>query len=168
MIILILMGVLVGAVLGLRFKAFVLVPVICIALAIVAVGGGARGDDLWQLAGSMIAITVSLQLGYLGGSVARLVVECSARGFATTEMEDEPLRSGRTAGWWSGSVGRLDDSALAARTRNAGACQLPSSMTFAFQPSLAATAGLGAIERQGEHRRLHSVQTGKMANLDPA
>jgi hypothetical protein len=164
----ILILVLIGAVLGHRFKAFVLIPVICVALAIVAVCGGARGDGLWQLAGPMIAITVSLQLGYIGGSVARLVLECSARGTTTTEMEDEPLISGGTAGWWSASVGRLDGSALAACTWNAGASELPSSMTFPFQPWLAATAERGAIERQREHRRLHLVQAGKMASLDPA
>jgi hypothetical protein len=69
-VILILIGVFVGAMLGLRFKVFVLVPVICVALAIVAVGDVARGDDLWQLAISMIVIATSLQVGYFGGSVA--------------------------------------------------------------------------------------------------
>jgi hypothetical protein len=110
MMILILIGILVGAVLGLRFKAFILVPVICVAVFMVAIGGGVRGDDLWQLAGLMIGITTSLQLGYISGSVARLVMERPGRGI-TTEMEDgEPLMSGGTAGWWSESVGRIDDS----------------------------------------------------------
>jgi hypothetical protein len=67
MMILILIGGLVGAVLGLRYKVFALVPVICLALAIVAVGGVARGDDLRQLVVSMIVIAASLQLGYVGG-----------------------------------------------------------------------------------------------------
>jgi len=76
MMILILIGILVGAVLGLRFKVFVLVPVICIGLAIVAVDGVARGDDPWLLAISMIVIATSLQVGYFGGGV----VMGSARG----------------------------------------------------------------------------------------
>lgn len=109
MVILILIGVLVGAALGLRFKAFVLVPVICVVACTIAIGGGARGDDLWALAGLMIGITTALQVGYIGGCVARLVMERPGRGM-TTEMEDgEPLLSGETASWWSGSVG-LDGS----------------------------------------------------------
>jgi hypothetical protein len=110
MMILILIGVLVGAALGLRFKAFVLVPVICVVACTIAIGGGARGDDLWALAGLMIGITTALQVGYIGGCVARLVMERPGRGLPP-EMEDgEPLLSGGTASWWSGSVGRFDGS----------------------------------------------------------
>jgi hypothetical protein len=72
--ILFLIGVLVGAVLGLRFKVFVLVPVICIALAIVAVDGVARGDELWRLAISMIVIATALQVGYILGIVTQFVM----------------------------------------------------------------------------------------------
>jgi hypothetical protein len=72
--ILILIGVLVGAVLGVRFTVFVLVPVIFVALAIVAVGGVVRGDDLWQLAISMIVIATSVQVGYILGIVTQFVM----------------------------------------------------------------------------------------------
>jgi len=67
-------GILVGAVLGLRFKVLVLVPVICVALAIVLVDGIARGDGLWWLALAMIVITTSLQLGYILGNVVRFAM----------------------------------------------------------------------------------------------
>jgi hypothetical protein len=108
MMFLVLITILVGAVLGLRFKAFVLVPVICVAMFMVAVGGVARGDDLWHLAGLTIGITTALQLGYISGSVARLVMERPGAG-STTEIEEEAaLMSGGTAGWWSESLGRFD------------------------------------------------------------
>jgi hypothetical protein len=71
---LILIGILVGALLlGLRFTVFVLVPVICIALATTAVGGVVRGDDLWQLAISMIMIATAVQVGYILGVIIRFV-----------------------------------------------------------------------------------------------
>ena len=74
MMILILTSVLVGAMLGLRLKVFVLVPVICGALVIVVVDGIARGDAIWRLAFSMIMIVTALQLGYFLGNVIRFVM----------------------------------------------------------------------------------------------
>jgi hypothetical protein len=68
-----LLGVLIGAVLGLRFKVFVLVPVICGASAVVVIGGIARGDTLWRLAFTMVVIATALQMGYFLGNVIRLV-----------------------------------------------------------------------------------------------
>ena len=77
MIILILLSVLVGAALGLRFKVFVLVPVICGTLAIVVVDGIARGDSLWRLALTMIVIATVLQLGYVLGNVVQSVMSAA-------------------------------------------------------------------------------------------
>jgi hypothetical protein len=74
MVILIMIGILVGAVLGLRFKVLVLVPVVCGALAVVVVNGIARGDGLWQLVLAMTVIAISLQLGYVLGIVVRFVM----------------------------------------------------------------------------------------------
>jgi len=74
MMILIPLSVLVGAMLGLRFKVFVLVPVICGALAIAVVEGIAGGDGLWRLVFAMIVIAASLQLGYILGIVVRFVM----------------------------------------------------------------------------------------------
>ncbi len=68
MIILATIGTLIGAVLGLRFKVLVLVPVMVFALAIVAVDGIARGDSVWQLVAAMVVVATSVQLGFLGGS----------------------------------------------------------------------------------------------------
>jgi hypothetical protein len=71
---LVLIGILLGAVLGLRFKVLVLVPVICAALPVVVVAGIARGDGLWQLVLAMIVIATFLQLGYVLGIVVRFVM----------------------------------------------------------------------------------------------
>jgi len=74
MVFIILLGVLVGAVLGLRFTMLVLVPVTCVALGIALVDGIARGDGAWWLAFTMIMISIALQLGYIFGIVVRFVI----------------------------------------------------------------------------------------------
>jgi hypothetical protein len=75
-----LMGVLIGAVLGLRFKMLVLVPVICGALTFIGIDGIARGDTLWRLVFTMIMIAVALQLGYMLGIVLRFVMSTGRAG----------------------------------------------------------------------------------------
>jgi len=71
--IIILMGILAGAVLGLRFQVFVLIPVSCGALAIVVVDGIARGDGFLQLALAIAMTAIALQVGYVLGSVVGLL-----------------------------------------------------------------------------------------------
>jgi len=71
--IIILMGILAGALLGLRFQVFVLIPVSCGALAIVVVDGIARGDGFLQLALAIAMTAIALQVGYVLGSVVGLL-----------------------------------------------------------------------------------------------
>ena len=73
MIMLMVTGILVGAVLGLRFKVLVVVPVICVELAIVLVDGIARGNGAWWTALAMIAIVISTQVGYFTGNIIKPV-----------------------------------------------------------------------------------------------
>ena len=61
-------GILVGAVLSLRFNIVILIPVTCAALMIAAVAGAASGDSFWYIASTMFLVVTALQLGYLGGS----------------------------------------------------------------------------------------------------
>jgi hypothetical protein len=68
MVFLLVGGILVGAVLSLRFNIIILIPATCAALMIAAVGGTASGDGFWYSAGMMVLLTTALQLGYLGGS----------------------------------------------------------------------------------------------------
>jgi hypothetical protein len=68
---LMLLAVLAGAVLGMRFKVLILVPAIGLMIVAVLVGGIVRGDGV-----SIVTITAFLaasctQIGYLGGTVTR-------------------------------------------------------------------------------------------------
>jgi len=94
MMLLILTGVLVGAVLGLRLKVFVLVPVICGALVIVVGDGIARGDAIWRLAFLMIMVLTALQFGYFLGNVVRFVI-ASAPNQGRASLPTSARRSGR-------------------------------------------------------------------------
>ncbi len=57
-------SILVGAVLGLHFKVFVLIPVILSALAVLA-GTGAWEIGMDRIALEMVAVATALQVGYL-------------------------------------------------------------------------------------------------------
>jgi hypothetical protein len=69
MMTLIILGSLIGAVFGLRFKVYILIPAVGFALAIAAVEGVARGHGVGQVAITMAIAATSLQVGYIGGSV---------------------------------------------------------------------------------------------------
>ena len=62
----------IGAILGLRFKVFVLVPAIAIcSIGNLAMGVG-RGNSIWfSLLGTLFVIT-ALQIGYIAGTLVRL------------------------------------------------------------------------------------------------
>jgi hypothetical protein len=77
MMVFIIFGTLIGAVLGLRFKVFILIPTVCFALAIAAADGYARGHTLRWIALTMITAATSLQVGYIGGSILRSVVRAA-------------------------------------------------------------------------------------------
>jgi hypothetical protein len=57
-----------GAVLGLRYKVFVLFPAATFVLVLVIGVGVARGAGIWRIALDMMIATTALQLGYAGGS----------------------------------------------------------------------------------------------------
>ena len=68
---------LIGATLGFRFKVLILVPAIGLALLAVAGIGIARGDHVTHMMLTMILITATLQIGYLLGTIARVIVVLS-------------------------------------------------------------------------------------------
>jgi hypothetical protein len=74
MVISTLIGTLFGTLLGLRFMALIVPPAIFVAVAIVAVSGTARGDDIVWLVLTMIAVAASLQVGYIAGCILRAIV----------------------------------------------------------------------------------------------
>jgi ethanolamine transporter EutH len=86
---LILIGGTVGVVLGLRYKVFVLIPAMCVALAIVVLDAVAFGDGLGRIALVMFSIATSLQLGYiLGGVVASTISPLRTRQVFAQARQD--------------------------------------------------------------------------------
>lgn len=63
---------LVGAVLGQKFRVFVLIP--AIALAGLATAGFAHAGTFWQILGMVLVATTSLQIGYFAGVGVRYLM----------------------------------------------------------------------------------------------
>ena len=70
---------LVGMVLGQRFKVLVLMPTIAIALVLAVGAGVARADTVWWIVLMAATTAISLQIGYLIGIGIRHVL-VAARG----------------------------------------------------------------------------------------
>jgi hypothetical protein len=62
---LILLAFLLGAILGMRFKVLILIPVIAFALIAILVGGVTRGDTLSSILIAIVLVSIGLQIGYL-------------------------------------------------------------------------------------------------------
>jgi hypothetical protein len=60
-------GVVVGIALGLRFKVWVLVPAIALAVIFALTVGLVRGDRLGSIILAMVIVGTTIQLGYLVG-----------------------------------------------------------------------------------------------------
>ena len=73
-------AVLVGAVLGQRFKVLILGPTIIIGLAASLAFGIAHHDNLWSTLLVMAVTTTALQIGYLGGIITRYVIAAARVG----------------------------------------------------------------------------------------
>jgi len=74
MMMLSMMAIIIGALLGLRFKVLILVPAIVIG-AVTTLGiGMAHGASVWVTLLAAILTITALQMGYLGGAVTRFVI----------------------------------------------------------------------------------------------
>jgi hypothetical protein len=62
-----------GAVLGLRYKVFILVPAVLFAILAVIGASVARGAGIWTIVLEVLVGATALQLGYVGGSAFTLV-----------------------------------------------------------------------------------------------
>jgi hypothetical protein len=60
-------GVLAGTALGLRYKVFVLVPAVTLAMIFAAMAGIAHGNHLGSIILAMVILGATIQLGYLTG-----------------------------------------------------------------------------------------------------
>ncbi len=71
----VIMGVVVGAVLGLRYNVLVLVPAVLFAMLFAVIVGFARADGFWSIVLMTAALAVAVQLGYLAGVAIYAAVE---------------------------------------------------------------------------------------------
>ena len=88
-------AVLIGAVLGQRFKVLILGPTIIFGLAASVAFGIAHHDSLWSTLLVMALITTALQIGYLGGIVTRFVIAAARVGRNSPRTIAVPQRSAR-------------------------------------------------------------------------
>ncbi len=72
--------VLAGVALGLRFKVLILVPAVLLTMLFVAIVGVARGDMFSSIGIAMILLLTAIQVGYLAGILIRARIERRERG----------------------------------------------------------------------------------------
>jgi hypothetical protein len=63
--------ILAGAALGLRFKVMILVPSVTLTMLFAAIVGVTRGDQFWSIAVAMILLGTAIQVGYLAATLIR-------------------------------------------------------------------------------------------------
>jgi hypothetical protein len=72
MLVLTIISLLIGVILGLRFKVIVLVPAFGLALALIALSGIVMEEGVWRPVSTTVAVATFLQLGYICGSILRI------------------------------------------------------------------------------------------------
>jgi uncharacterized membrane protein YccF (DUF307 family) len=80
MTILILLSLLIGAVLGMRFKVFILGPIIVANVIIMLVGGAVAGIDFSTLSLAAVLAIIGLQIGYFSGIITRFSMALARSG----------------------------------------------------------------------------------------
>jgi hypothetical protein len=84
---------LVGMVLGQRFKVLVLLPAIALALVLALGGGIVRADSAWWIVLGSAAAAVSLQIGYLiGVGIRHVLVAAQASRSPATSLTGSSAR----------------------------------------------------------------------------
>jgi hypothetical protein len=66
--------ILIGTLLGLRFKVLILVPAIAICLPVTFAIGLAHNDSIWFVLFATVLAAITLQVGYLTGATIRFVI----------------------------------------------------------------------------------------------
>lgn len=70
MLILAMAAILLGAVLGLRFKVLILLPAAVVAVAIIVAAGSIEHSSFSAIAVDAVLVLAGLQMGYLAGAIA--------------------------------------------------------------------------------------------------
>jgi hypothetical protein len=79
MLTLMILSTLFGAILGTRFKVFVLFPAIFTSAALIAGAGVAHGGDVWSIALAVTVCITGLQIGFLAGIAIRVAAARAPR-----------------------------------------------------------------------------------------
>ena len=72
---LVILSVLVGAALGLRYKVLILVPSVAAAMLLALIIGIGRADSLGSVGLAMVILGTAVQFGYLAGVAIRAAIE---------------------------------------------------------------------------------------------
>jgi hypothetical protein len=86
-------GFLIGAALGTRFKVLIVIPAIGLALLGTAGVGIVHGDPIGSVGLTMVLIATTLQLGYLAGVVLRAVLVSVGMSNAPGTVPHKPANS---------------------------------------------------------------------------
>lgn len=78
----------IGAMLGLRFKILVLAPAIFLSAASILGIAIAHNSGAWSALLAMVLAIITLQVGYLGGTVGAIVI----RDRASEKLRPRPFR----------------------------------------------------------------------------
>ena len=84
------LGILFGAVLGMRFKVFALFPAIAVGIALTAIATSMKGVGLWSALIAVALISIGLQVGFLVGAMIRCLMAAS-RAPASRRAADRAL-----------------------------------------------------------------------------
>jgi len=90
-------GGVIGTLLGLRYKVFVLVPATGIAMAIVALSGIANSAGFGQTVVTMVAIGTVLQLGYVLGNFIEIMWLVQSRNTGRRHSVSTPAGLSKSA-----------------------------------------------------------------------
>jgi hypothetical protein len=88
---------LVGVVLGFHYKVFILVPAIGLAGSVVAANGIAGGESGGQVALSIVVAVMSIQIGYVGGTVVRHIFDAARARYGSRGRQSARDAFGRIA-----------------------------------------------------------------------
>jgi len=89
MVVFLVTGAFFGMLLGLRFKVLVLVPAILLATVVIILSGG--GQKLSVILLTLLGTVVSLQLGYIVGSIFRFLVRSYLPAWTRSRSETKCL-----------------------------------------------------------------------------
>lgn len=81
----------IGVAFGLRFKIFVLVPIILIDLIAFTAIGITEGSSIWSITLTNVIGGTCLQLGYIGGALLKVFISTGRLGETRRSQTARPL-----------------------------------------------------------------------------